>query len=242
MSMTDCQRVRQLLGVYVVGAIDPAERFVVDNHLADCPDCREELAGLAGLPALLGRVPFEEAEQITRIDSERAGVGEGADAEPSEAEVLTPLLAKVAHRRRVSRWRSLVSVAAVAVIAAGAAIGAVRLASPPSAGSPSASSSALHWENAQTTNALTHMRMDVKYAGVPWGTRLDVSVYGIPAGTTCQFWVIGKDGQRWPAGSWTVTHEWKASSYRMVAAAPVHQVRGFQLTSGGRTLAHARAS
>jgi hypothetical protein len=239
-NMTDCQHIRQLLGVYVVGAIDPAERFAVDNHLAGCPDCREELAGLAGLPALLGRVPLEEAEQITRFDSERAGVGEHPDAEPSEAEVLTPLLAKVAHRRRVSRWRSLVSVAAVAVIAAGAAIGAVRLANPPAASSPAVSSPALHWENVQTTNALTHMA--VRYAGVPGGTRLYVKVTGIPAGTTCQFWVLGKDGQRWPAGSWTVTDEWKASSYPTVSAAPVHEVHGFQLTSGGRTLAQARAS
>jgi anti-sigma factor RsiW len=244
-TMTDCQHVRQLLGVYVVGAIDPAERFIVDNHLSGCPDCREELAGLAGLPALLGRVPLEEAEQITRIDSERPGAGERADAEPPEAEILTPLLAKVAHRRQVSRWRALVSVAAVAVIAAGAAIGAVRLASSPSASSPSASSPsasspALHWENVQATNALTHMA--VRYAGTPGGTLAYVEVTGIPAGTTCQFWVIGKDGHRWPAGSWTVAHEWRASSYPTVSAAPVHEVHGFQITSGGRTLAQVRAS
>jgi len=237
---TDCQQVRQSLGVYVVGAIDPAERFVIDNHLAGCPDCREELAGLAGLPALLGRVPFEEAEQIARFDSERAGAAEHRDAEPPEAEVLTPLLAKVAHRRRVNRWRSLVSVAAVAVIAAGAAIGAIRLASPPSASSPFAGSPALHWENVQTTNALAHM--DVRYAGMPGGMRLYVKVTGIPVGTTCQFWVIGDDGQRWPAGSWTVTNEWKASSYPTVSAATVHEVHGFQLVSGGKTLAHVRAS
>jgi len=239
-TMTDCQHVRQLLGVYVVGAIDPAERFVVDNHLAACPDCREELAGLAGLPALLGRVPLEEAEQITRFDSERAGAGEHVDAEPPEAEVLTPLLAKVAHRRRVSRWRTLVSVAAVAVIAAGAALGAIRLANPPSSSSPPVSSPALHWENVQTTNALTHM--DVRYAGMAGGIRAYVKVSGIPAGTTCQFWVIGKNGQRWPAGSWIVTDEWRASSYPTVAAAPVHEVHGFQLTSDGRTLAQVRTS
>ena len=233
--MTECQHVRQLLGVYVVGAIDPAERFVVDSHLASCPDCREELAGLAGLPALLGRVPFPEAEQITRFDSERAEAGEHLEAEPAEADVLTPLLARVAHRRRVSRWRSLVSVAAVAVIAAGAAIGAIRLANP-----PAATSSALHWENVQTANALTHM--DVKYAGFPGGVRLDVKVTGVPVGTTCKFWVIGDDGQRWPAGSWTVTDEWNPSSYPTVSAAPVHEVYSFQLTSGGRTLAQVRAS
>lgn len=234
MNMTECQHVRQLLGVYVVGAIDPAERSVVDNHLASCPDCREELAGLAGLPALLGRVPFPEAEQITRFDSERPEVGEHPDAEPAQADVLTPLLAKVAHRRRVSRWRSLVSVAAVAVIAAGAAIGAIRLANP-----PAASSSALHWESVQTASALAHM--EVKYAGTPGGIRLDVKVDGIPAGTTCQFWVIGKDGQRWPAGSWRVADEWKASWYPTVSAAQVHEVSSFQLTSGGRTLAQVEA-
>jgi anti-sigma-K factor RskA len=233
--MIDCQRVRQSLGVYVVGAIDPAERSVVDNHLADCPDCREELAGLAGLPALLGRVPFEEAEQITRIDSERAGAGEPTDAQPPETEVLTPLLAKVAHRRRVSRWRSLASVAAVALIAAGATVGAIRLANP-----PAASSAALHWEHVQTANAPMHL--DVKYAGIPGGVRLDVMVTGIPAGTTCQFWVIGNNGHRYSAGSWTVTREWKASSYPTVSAAPFHEVRGFQLTSGGRTLAQVPAS
>jgi Putative zinc-finger len=233
--MTDCQHVRQSLGIYVVGAIDPAERSVVDHHLAGCPDCREELAGLAGLPALLGRVPFAEAEEITRFDSERAEAGEHPDAEPAEADVLTPLLAKVAHRRRVSRWRSLASVAAVALIAAGAAIGAIRLANP-----PAASSSALHWESVQTATALAHL--DVKYAGTPGGIRVDVRVDGIPAGTTCQFWVIGKDGQRWPAGSWTVADQWRPSWYPTVSAAQVHEVSSFQLTSGGRMLAQVPAS
>src|ERR1022692_2946433 len=56
-----CRDIRQALGVYVVGAIDPAERAAVDSHLSSCLDCREELAGLAGLPALLGRVPASEA-------------------------------------------------------------------------------------------------------------------------------------------------------------------------------------
>ncbi len=235
--MINCMRIRQSLGVYVVGAIDPAERSVVDRHLAGCLDCREELAGLAGLPALLGRVPIEEAEQIARFDaSERTLLGGYPDGEHMDEEILTPLLARAAHRRRVSRWRNLASVAAVAIIAAGAAIGAVQLANPPSGG-PEA---AVHWENAQTTSA--HGRMDVRYAGVSWGLRLDVMVSGIRAGTTCELWVVGADGQRWPAGGWTVTDEWKASSYQASSAARVGAVRSFQLTSGGRVLANVQAS
>ncbi len=31
-----CREMRQLLGVYVVGAIDPAERALVDDHLGEC--------------------------------------------------------------------------------------------------------------------------------------------------------------------------------------------------------------
>ncbi|MGH3164301.1 MAG: anti-sigma factor family protein, partial [Trebonia sp.] len=57
----DCGEARISLGVYVLGAIDPAERALVDAHLATCRDCRDELAGLAGLPALLARVSTEEA-------------------------------------------------------------------------------------------------------------------------------------------------------------------------------------
>ena len=49
----DCTEARPSLGVYVLGAIDPGERALVDAHLTTCRDCRDELAGLAGLPALL---------------------------------------------------------------------------------------------------------------------------------------------------------------------------------------------
>ena len=46
----DCTDARLSLGVYVLGAIDPAERALVDAHLLTCRDCRDELAG-PGRPA-----------------------------------------------------------------------------------------------------------------------------------------------------------------------------------------------
>ena len=42
-----CAGIRPLLGVYLTGAIAPADRAVVVRHLAACADCRAELAGLA---------------------------------------------------------------------------------------------------------------------------------------------------------------------------------------------------
>ena len=46
---SQCAQIRPELGVYVLGAIAPADRARVRWHLASCPRCREEVAGLAQL-------------------------------------------------------------------------------------------------------------------------------------------------------------------------------------------------
>ncbi len=56
-----CAGIRPQLGVYLTGAIAPADRVVVVRHLTACDGCRAELAGLAGLPALLRRPPVQAA-------------------------------------------------------------------------------------------------------------------------------------------------------------------------------------
>ncbi|HXO25557.1 MAG TPA: zf-HC2 domain-containing protein, partial [Streptosporangiaceae bacterium] len=72
----DCGDARLALGVYVLGAIDPTERALVDAHLATCRDCRDELAGLAGLPALLARVNPDEVSRIRVDDTVRTSPDE----------------------------------------------------------------------------------------------------------------------------------------------------------------------
>src|SRR5579863_5867500 len=111
--MAGCREIRQALGVYVLGAIDPAERARVDEHLATCHECREELASLAGLPAMLRKVPIVEAERLAALehDPELAGV-------PS-AQMLTSLIARTANVRRIHRWRTIATAAAVAIAALG---------------------------------------------------------------------------------------------------------------------------
>src|ERR1700746_868324 len=63
-----CAGIRSQLGVYLTGAIAPADRAVVVRHLAACADCRAELAGLAGLPGLLRRPPVHAAAQASAAD------------------------------------------------------------------------------------------------------------------------------------------------------------------------------
>ncbi|WP_460363856.1 zf-HC2 domain-containing protein, partial [Actinocorallia lasiicapitis] len=86
--MNPCHDARLHLGVYVLGAIDPADRTPLERHLAGCPACRDELAGLAALPALLGRVT---EPQLTEA------------APPGDDHLLTALLARAQaeHRRRL---------------------------------------------------------------------------------------------------------------------------------------------
>src|ERR1700727_1290710 len=113
----DCRDIRHALGVYVLGAIDPAERSKVDAHLSTCPDCREELAGLAGLPALLRRVPVGEAQQLADGDPDGLS-GDGlAGPEVPSVEMLDSLLGRTTPVPQTRRWRGLAAAAALVLVA-----------------------------------------------------------------------------------------------------------------------------
>ena len=124
MSDPSCRTFRELLGVYVVGAIEPGERAAVDAHLNQCYECREELAGLAPLPALLHRVPIEDAERIMLASQPAADV-----AEPSPA-MLDSLLAQVGAKRRTRRVRGLFAAAAAVLVAVGGAAAVAEAIAP----------------------------------------------------------------------------------------------------------------
>jgi anti-sigma-K factor RskA len=217
-----CREIRQLLGVYVVGAIDPAERVIVDEHLGECPQCRDELAGLAGLPAMLSRVP---AADVERLSFEPSGLPEMA--EPS-AELLNSLLRKVAAKRRTRLWRGAVAVAASAAIAAGAATAATELAKP----------QPVAHEVANGVNAQTQVAAVVDYAPTPWaGTEMRVQVSGIKPGTFCQFWIIGQNGHPSHAASWTVRAPYGQKAwYNVLSPVRASTVHGFQIRSAGKVL------
>jgi hypothetical protein len=67
----NCARVREELGGYVLGALEPAEREAVAAHLAGCPGCAAEHRRLAGLPALLEHADGLEIPAAPRAVEER---------------------------------------------------------------------------------------------------------------------------------------------------------------------------
>jgi anti-sigma factor RsiW len=215
---TDCREVQMLLGVYVLGAIDRTERPLVDEHLRDCVRCRDELAGLAPLPAMLGRVSLEEAERIA----------EGGHDEPAELspDVLNSLLRQVS-KRRGRLWRGAVAVAAAAIIAAGTGTAIVVATNHPG-------QAAAH--QVAATNPVTHVTAVVDYGPTNSGSWAGVRVSGIKQGTACNFYVIGSGGAVL-AGYWTVTNAHGMSApYSTMSSVSATSIRDFQITAAGKVL------
>ncbi len=222
-----CGEIRQALGVYVVGAIDPAERSVVDRHLASCSACRDELAGLAGLPALLGRVTLEEAERAPG----------GATGQPAPPQLLDSMLTELARRRNARRRRSiLVAVAAAVVVIAGGSATTAALVSGPAPRPSNPVVAAAPWHTVSARNVATDVSASVKYRPQIWGTELSVWVSGVPAGTKCQLWVTDSSGRRMAAGGWDVPAAAQDVWYPGSAPVTAESIASFQITSHGKTL------
>ena len=192
-----CSWVRTSLGVYVLGAIEPAERAEVDAHLPSCSMCRDEVAALAGLPALLGRISEEQISQVTA---------------PPPA-LLEQLLAKAAAERpnRRRQWLSL-AVAAVFVLIVGALIGALltpgsdRSFVPPVArSSPNVTTSAPATQEVEERKAVDPVTKVEAWVGAEdeeWGTALTIRLRGAPTGARCRLYAVAANGHRDAAGAW----------------------------------------
>jgi hypothetical protein len=232
----DCSEARISLGVYVLGAIDPAERALVDAHLSTCRDCRDELAGLAGLPALLARVSMEEAIALAATDDEPFPLAPG-DAEPPR-ELLATVLDLTAARRRRRRWRDAsLGVAAALIIAVGV-FGGLRLGSGPAQPTTTAQGQAGLYVgqpigSMQTvTGQSGNLTAKISYSPMGWGTQLDTKVTGIPVGTNCQLWAIDSKGNRFLVGNWVTDNLEGEVWYPGSTALTSTDISGFQVTVG----------
>ena len=224
-----CGEVRQALAVYVLGAIGPADRDVVDRHLADCSGCRDGLAGLAGMPALLRRVSLQEAAALLADDTS----GSRPDDVPSGL-ALRHLVAQAGrHRRRYLRM-SVAAAAATGLVAGAGVIAGLHAAYPPA--QRGVASPAPGWAVAQSVaSPHAHVTALVRYAARPWGLQLSAQVTGVPVGTTCHLEVISGQGQVTTAGGWTIATG-LANWYPASSPVPPAEVRGFVVTSGSRVL------
>ena len=215
-----CAHVRLELGVYLFGAIEPAQRTVVNRHLRTCPACRTELSGLAGLPPLLRRIPPDAVAGLINDDT--------PDAMPA-----APLAALLRRVTAIRRRRILIIIAAAAITAAATAAGVLAL--HVTAG-PAAAVAAAWAVTVQGTNPATGAWAAVRYTGQPWGTELQASMTGVAPGTRCRLLVIGTGGQKIAAGGWDLAAGRQPAWYPASVPLRAASLRSFEITAGHKIL------
>jgi hypothetical protein len=186
-----CGERRIALGAYVLGALHPGERAEIEDHLAGCPGCREELAGLVALPPVLARVP------------QQAWLAQGGATAPAPVRpsLLERTLTELARRRRIRRLRRrlVMATGAAAVVALGAAVG-VLVVTRPAPASPAAAVAV----RLSGSDPSTGVSASADLYAEPWGTSIRLDVSGVAPGDQCELVAVGEDGSQQVAGTWRV--------------------------------------
>ncbi|MER5768561.1 zf-HC2 domain-containing protein [Streptomyces sp. NPDC001985] len=199
--MSTQQHDSELLGAYVLGALDEGEARTVQEHVAACKACREELEVLTELEATLGEVPPEAF-----LD----GPPEGGDLLLQRTLRQAREVRGGAERRRRAALAAVAVVAAVSVLGGGFLIGrgtddAGRVtAGPTVTATPPVPAPPENVVVASAKDPGTGARMAVRMTPAAEWVRVNVAVSGIPAGERCRLVVVSRDGEREVAGSWLV--------------------------------------
>ena len=198
------KEVHELLGAYLLGGLDEADKLRFEDHLKHCETCRSELSDLESLPGLLDAVPVPDAVALAVPAARRPG---SDTASPDEAPVPQPVLDELAARRRNSRRRltALVAVVAAACLALGFA--AAPLFDP--ADKPDVSYS---------VKADTGMQVTVGMVRKTWGTELAVDGRSLPQNGRLSLWVKDRSGVEDRACAWMAT---PSGRVRVTSATPL---------------------
>jgi len=161
------------LGVYVLGAADPAERRRLEAHLPGCQECLAELRRLAPLPGLLAGIP-ENVRAVPPVPGRRA-------VPPGRAPAR-------------GRTRRHLAVAAAACLAAGVT-GGVWL----SSGSGERPATMVTFAG---TDSATHVSATAMVTATSWGSSIQLQVSGLPENVECRLVVRSAAGQTEVSGVW----------------------------------------
>lgn len=175
------ERLREALGAYTLGALEPAERAQVDAHLGACQPCRDELAGFAALPGLLSRLSEEEA---------RSGLA-ASDARTAERVVVAIAEERRAARRRVRRWQLL----------AAAALAGIAVLLLPLVGPGADATLVPRAEAADAAGIAGALHVTDR----AWGMTVELDLRGLPVRDGYSLVAVTEDDHRAVAASWSGT-------------------------------------
>jgi anti-sigma factor RsiW len=207
---------------YVLGSLSASDRREFEAHMATCATCREAVADLSGVPALLSQL--DRAEVAAMNESGRA---QAATPELSP-ELLPSLLATVRFRRRRTRVATWVaSSAAAAVLGVGVLVGAQGYLSAP-AQQVAASSQQM----AQV--GTTMLASTVQLVGEHWGTSINLKCVCLAPPDahhdTLAMVVVGRDGSQTRLATWVAVPGHTATPAGSISM-PADQIAAVQVVS-----------
>jgi anti-sigma factor RsiW len=216
-------------GAYVLGSLSSTDRREFEAHMADCPSCREAVAQLSGMPALLSRLDRNEVAAMNESDH-TSGVQE------MSSELLPSLLATVRWRRRRTRLVTWTAAAAAAVVLSISVL--VGVAGPsPTSPPPQAIASALPMAQVGTTL----LASTVSLSRQQWGTHIALKfVCTAPVDAhhdTVALVVVGRDGSQSRLATWVAIPGHTATPTGSIST-PVDQIAAVQvvLADNGRVM------
>ena len=197
--MTGCRSHGDLVGPYVLGALEPDEVEEMTQHMAGCERCAHERRQLAGLPALLDTAHAED---------------EIADPSPQlEEAVLDQFVRERARAARPPRrWKRF----AIPAAAAATVILAVVLALLLPDGGGSAYARAELWSKSGEVLG------SARAAAVEGGTRVQLSAHDLPVrrGAVYELWCVRTDGRWINGGSFRARSDGTAAAQLTAAVSP----------------------
>jgi hypothetical protein len=212
--VTGCRSHADLIGPYVLGALEPEEMDAMRSHLAGCARCAAEVRSLAGLPALL---------DAARADDEVATLSPGL-----EDEVLDRFVRERAraHPPRF-RWPRL----AIPAVAVAALVAGILVTTLPGGGSPAYAHAELSSLPAGGDAAGT---ADV--AEVDAGTRVELHADHLRGGSAYELWCVRSDGRWINGGSFHALPDGSAAAELTAAVRPgeYHLVVITRRSAGGQ--------
>jgi Putative zinc-finger len=188
-------RLREAVGAYLLGGLEPAEADEVSFHLSECESCRSEYAELADLVPLMALVTEQEAVHGP-VRPEPAVLGRVLASSRQQSAEATRTERRAAHGRP-RRTRLVLAAACVVLAAGGSAIG-VRMSTH--AATTTAWSTTVMVINRYHTNDDITAVADVTPAA--WGSRISLKMEGVPKGYKCSMVVWSADGHSEQAGTW----------------------------------------
>jgi anti-sigma factor RsiW len=210
---------------YVLGSLSAAERREFESHLTFCPDCRQAVAELSGVPALLSQLDHAE---VTAIDAFARTPGSGSATPEISPELLPMLLGTVRFRRRRTRVASWVaSAAAAAILGIGVFVGVQGHSSTV----PQQVTASAQEMTQVGTKMLTS---SVALTSQHWGTFIDLKCVCLaPLNAhhdTLAMVVVGRDGSQTRLATWVADPGHTATPAGSIST-PVDQIAAVQIVS-----------